>query len=189
MEEIKRRLEVIQVFDHKKCTTPYSETTIETMCLQLRKILELIALSSLVANKKEFSKFNQEFHRMWNAKLILRDIERINPDFYPIPLVEKESTEPGISVDITRLKEGFLTRKEFPKVYEKCGSLMHASNPFSSGADYSYYSKNIPIWVNKIIKLLNSHYIRLIHSKNTYIVHMKSQNDGRVYAYTTVPNQ
>lgn len=51
MREIKRRTEVIDFFLHKSGHALYQPTTIESICLQFRKILELIAFSSLIANK------------------------------------------------------------------------------------------------------------------------------------------
>jgi len=36
------------------------------------------------------------------------------------------------------MKEGFLTKDDFLKVYEKCGRIMHNDNPFASKVDYEY---------------------------------------------------
>jgi len=55
MEEIKRRSAVVGSFLNGKSSTIYKATSIESACLQVRKILELIALASLVANKTEFA--------------------------------------------------------------------------------------------------------------------------------------
>ena len=187
MEEIKRRITVIQFFSAKENATPYKATTIETMCLQLRKVLELIALGSLVANKKEFSKFNDKFEKMWNAKFILRDIKRVNPDYYPRPVTEKESEDPAIKNKLEDIRSGYLTPLRFVKVYEKCGAIMHADNPFGSKVDYSYYDKNIPIWVTEIMTLLNNHNIKLVNDENMYLVHMQEARDNKVHAYTFAP--
>lgn len=113
MEEIKRRTTVLQAFLRGQWHTFYKATTIESACLQIRKVLELIALGSLVLNRKEFERINAEFAKCWNARLILQNIERLNPDFYPNPIQDVN----GQLVDI---KSGFLTRKKFPKVYKKC---------------------------------------------------------------------
>jgi hypothetical protein len=52
----------------------YKATTIESVYLQFRKILELIALGSLVANKNEFSKVYNDFAKCWNAQYLLKDL-------------------------------------------------------------------------------------------------------------------
>src|SRR5579862_5091556 len=88
MEEIKHRTAVINAFGSGGAVALYPATTIESVYLQFRKILELVALGSLVANKTEFSKVYAGFAKYWNAQYLVKDIERINPDFYPRPIVE-----------------------------------------------------------------------------------------------------
>ena len=83
MEEIKKRTQVIDIFLSGSSHALYKATTIESVCLQLRKILELIALGSLVANKEMFSNVSTQFAKCWNAELIFKDIERFNSEFYP----------------------------------------------------------------------------------------------------------
>ncbi|WP_027088944.1 hypothetical protein [Thomasclavelia saccharogumia] len=58
---------------------------IETVCLQFRKIFEKIALMLLVANKESYAEQNDKFVKHYHTKRILNDLERINPDFYPVP--------------------------------------------------------------------------------------------------------
>jgi hypothetical protein len=68
MQEIKRRTHVVWSFLKGQSTTSFKATTIESSCLQVRKILELIALGSIVANKKEYAKQNDKFEKHWNAR-------------------------------------------------------------------------------------------------------------------------
>ena len=51
MEEIKLRMNVIDFFIYGRGHALYPTPTLESGCLQLRKVLELIAFGSLVANK------------------------------------------------------------------------------------------------------------------------------------------
>ncbi|WP_258239032.1 hypothetical protein [Arcobacter sp. F155] len=177
MNEIKRRTSVIYSILNGKKNTLYKATNIELMCLQIRKILELIALCSLVANQRLFLKKINNLQKMWNAKLILADIEKLNPDFYPKPIDEVPSKKEGIINEFIDIKEGFLTKDEFIKVYDKCGKILHAENPLGNGIDYKYYEKVIPEWMGKIKRLLNSHTIKLLNDKNMYLVHM--QENGK----------
>jgi len=177
MNEIKRRTKVIYSFLNGERNAMYNVVNAELMCLQIRKILELIALGSLVANQRIFLKKIQTLQKMWNAKYILNDIEKFNPDFYPKPIHEKPSKQNGVKNDLIDIKEGYLTKKDFVEIYDKCGRILHAENPLGNGIDYKYYEKNIPIWMNKIKKLLNSHTIKLLNDKNMYLVHM--QEDGK----------
>jgi len=187
MEEIKRRTAVISAFGSGLAAAVYKATTIESVYLQFRKILELIALGSLVANKNEFSKAYANFAKYWNAQYLLRDIERLNPDFYPRPIVEVPSKQPGAKMEWQDKKEGFLTKDEFLKLYEKSGAITHAGNPYGSQVDYGYYERKIQGWLDKIIGLLNSHTIKLLNDPNVYLLHMKEQKDDKVHHYIFAP--
>ena len=83
MEEIKKRTTVVNGFLIREYHAKYVQTTAESICLQIRKILELIALGSLVANRPEYQKYRKNFRRDWNAKRILETLERANPNLYP----------------------------------------------------------------------------------------------------------
>lgn len=186
MNEIKRRTKVVHSFLSSERNAIYSAVNIELVCLQIRKILELIALGSLVANQKIFLKKVNNLQNMWNAKYILSDIEKLNPDFYPRPIDEQPSKLDGVVNDLIDVTEGYLTKDDFIFVYAKCGKILHAENPFGNGIDYKYYEKHIPIWMHKIQRLLNSHQITLLNDKNMYLVHMQEngKNGATVYVFT-----
>jgi hypothetical protein len=188
MEEVKRRMLVINAFGNRLTTTPFGATNIESVYLQLRKILELIALGSLVTNKVEFSKAYSEFSKYWNAQYLLQDLERVNSEFYPQPIIEKPGTKPEVAADWEPKTSGFLTKEDFLKLYEKCGKIMHAGNPYGTQIDYSYFEKSIQDWLNKITGLLSSHYIKLVNDPNIYLVHMReNERSGSVGHYIFAP--
>src|SRR6267378_1789657 len=85
MEEIKLRQQAIGLMDTKAFSTPYPITNIEFACLQIRKILELIALAALTAHKQEYSRFQKGFAKERKAKNILAVLGKLNPGFYPLP--------------------------------------------------------------------------------------------------------
>ena len=76
-------------------------------------ILELIALASIAANKKIFKENQKKFHKHWNPSAILKDIEKINPNYYPEPVKEVPSKQEGIVNEIQLLKSGFLSKEEW----------------------------------------------------------------------------
>jgi len=187
MEEIKRRMNVIRGCLDGRINILYQATTIECAALQLRKILELIALSSLVAHKKEYAKQYPKFASNWHAGRILSDIEKINSDFYPKPLKEVLSARPGIKRDLIDMEDGFLTKSEFIVVYDSLGDILHARNPFSMPHDYGKFKNLITDAITKIINLLNTHQIRLYKSSDFLLVHMKEDIDDKVHAYIFTP--
>jgi hypothetical protein len=86
MGDLKMRIKFINLILERRNTTGSNETDIEFCCLQIRKMLELISLGSLVMHKNEFEKQSEKYKTFWNPKRILEDIEKINPDFYPKPI-------------------------------------------------------------------------------------------------------
>ena len=185
-EAIKRRTNVITAFGSGGAAALYRATAIESVYLQFRKILELVALGSLVANKNEFSKVYGDFSEWWNAHHLLRDHGRVNPDFYPRPSVEFDGNQAGAAVNFPDKKDGFLTKLEFLKLYEKCGAIMHAGN-LSGSRDYGFYERNIQDWLGKIIGLLNFHVIRLVNDQNFWLIHMKEGADDKGHHYVFAP--
>jgi len=183
MEEVKRRINVVDHFLSGKGNALYEPTTLESIALQLRKVLELIALGSLVANKDSYSAANKKFARDWNARLILRDLERVNPDFYPSPVVEAPCADPRVVHQLKDRQPDYLTKHEFERAYEKCGALMHAQNPYRSLIDYEYYRQKLRAWRTQIVNLLNNHRIRLVNETGFYVIHMKEDRDDKVHYY------
>lgn len=187
MEEIKRRVAVVDFFLTGKGNALYEPTTIESVCLQFRKILELIAFGSLVANKELYSAAHAKFAAHWNARLMLQDLERVNPDFYPKPVVETPSPDPRAIHQLKPRQADYMTRDDFEKLYEKCGGTMHADNPYGSRTDYKYYRDNLLGWRNKIVNLLNNHQIKLVDQKGFYVIHMHENRDDKVHYYLFGP--
>ncbi|MHC3993916.1 hypothetical protein ACXWTF_03755 [Thiomicrolovo sp. ZZH C-3] len=189
MNEINRRTNVVQSFLAGERNAMYNVVNIELICLQIRKILELIALGSLVANQKIFLKKVNNLQKMWNAKYILSDIEKLNPDFYPRPIDEQPSKLDGVVNDLMDVTEGYLTKDDFILIYDKCGKILHAENPLGNGTDYQYYEKHIPIWMQKIKRLLGTHKVTLLNDKNMYLVHMQEHGKEGATVYVFVPQR
>lgn len=170
-------------FLNKNVTTRYKITDIETVALQIRIILELIALGSLAANRSVFEDARQKFTNHWHPNEILKDIERLNPQFFPHPMQEVPSRKMGAEMELIELTEGSLTRDELVEVHGRCGNVLHARSPFRSETDYDDYLKNIPRWVDRTVKLLDCHQIRLLDNDEFYLIHMKDAVDGKAHLY------
>lgn len=106
MEEIKLRTNVVTSFLHGQSSAVYTPTTIECACLQIRKILELIAFASLIANKEAYTKVFSKVSKAWNAGDLLKELERVNPGFYPVPVTEVPSKQTGAEIGVNRPQTG-----------------------------------------------------------------------------------
>lgn len=184
MEEIKKRTLVIDGYLKGELTARYLQTTAECVSLQLRKILELIALASMVANQPEYKKHRRNFQREWNGKRILATLEEANPEFYPVPTMQIRDRQTGRVVETKTIDSGFLTKTDYVRLYDACGSILHARNPFAGGGrDAGAFLSKTPMWMERIRVLLNHHQIRLLDTDKQIWVLMQAEADGRVNVY------
>ena len=177
MELIKKRIEVVQFLESNPELCLYPGAAIESVYLQFRKILELIAMGSLIVNKEVYLQEYNNLRKDWNANRMFKRLERINPEFYPSPIIHTD-------VEIFDKKSGFLTKDDFLRLYKECGEIMHTENPFGKKIDYDKYRQQIAKWKGLIMGLLNTHKIKLIDDSNMYIIHMRSAFDNNVRGYT-----
>ena len=189
MEEVKKRLKVIDALHSNNGRNLYEATAIESIYLQFRKVLELIAMGSLVANKKVMAEAYENIEKSWNAEYILKDIGRLNPLFYPKPIIENSSSSPKVVSNWEDRDDDYLTQKEFVRLYKRAGAIAHADNPLGKKTNYASYKSKIPVWRQKIMSLLNSHQIRLVGDENIYLIHMKEDRDDKVHGYTFAPTE
>jgi hypothetical protein len=182
MELIKKRIEVVLYFGKRQGGSLYVASTVESVYLQFRKILELIAMASLIANKELYSNEYKNFASHWNARRMLESLEHLNPDFYPKPIIEEDSGSKLVDKE-----DGFLTREDFVTLYNACGAIMHTDNPYGDQTNYDDYFSQITKWRKLIIGLLNNHKIHLLNDPNMYVIHMREAHDSKVHGYTFTP--
>lgn len=183
MKEIKLRVEVIQLFLSGQKEAGYVPPTVETIGLQFRKVFELIAFASLAANRNQYSLAYSDFAKHWEAAKLLKNLRKINPEFYPQPVQEEPSNQPGVVHGLKDLDGDFLTQDDLIEAHGRCGVLMHAANPFGHSIDYGYYQGNFMSWMQKTIRLLNNHKVHLLNDTGFYLFHMKEVIHNEVAWY------
>lgn len=181
MEEIKARMKAVKDIMTKKTTTSFDQTNIEFACLQIRKILELITMGSLVANQELLESINADYANYWNAKRTLYKIEKLNSHFYPEPIIEKPSSREGVKNDLVGVKGDYLTREKLEIIYDSCCNIIHANNPFAEKINYGHYAPKISEWYRLIMALLSIHLVKFKEGE-MYLIHME-EKDGRVHGY------
>jgi len=172
MQEIKWRFRAISDVRNKIMSTTYEQTNIEFCLLQVRKTLELIALSSLVSDTDIYKEKLGNIERMWKADLIFKDIGRIHPNFYPVPI----NFDPNNKHNWIDYTSPFLTKELFIKAYSKCGKFLHATSPYLSEKErndiYIALWDDIDLWYELIIGLLSNHNINLYNQKALFHIQM-----------------
>jgi hypothetical protein len=180
MNEIKLRMKVIDIFISGDIKALYLETTVETIGLQFRKIFELIAFSSLAANRHQYALVYTDFITHWQAAKLIKNLRKINADFYPKPVIEDKSKD---LLDLKESDQDYLTEDQLIEAHGRCGELLHTKNPFGGRINYELFQKQFPIWRNKIVFLLNNHKVHLINDRGFYLFHMKEDGHDEVRWY------
>jgi hypothetical protein len=175
MKEVKLRMEVISLFLSGQLAAHYLPTTVETIGLQFRKVFELIAFASLSANRQRYSSVYADFTKHWEAAKLLKNLQRINPNFYPKPVIEVQTDRPPALHALEERQQDYLTQNELIKAHGRCGALMHGANPFGKSIEYESYQRRFPIWMARIMNLLNNHQIHLAGETGFWLIHMQEE--------------
>lgn len=164
MEEIKLKVEAI----HRLLEIPgiINQTRVESVCLQLRMVLELIIFGSLVSNKDAWRKSQDELRKAWNIKKIMKDLRAIHRKYYPEPQGKVRD---------------FLTEDRLVTVYDQLNKIIHAENPLGSEINLRHYMESVPQWLKWILNLLTEHKVYLYHHPNVvYWIRMFGGPEGTV---------
>lgn len=173
MEEVKHRLVVAEKFCDGITKQPQFDT--ESACLQLRKVLELIAYASIAPHKTKYAQWRAkalnnhgDFRKDFNGRSILASLKAINPYSFPRPFSPPVKTEHGWH--FPEFQGNCLTKKKYERLYDKCGALLHADNPWGNKKFYQTFLNNIPKHISLIRSLLNYHNIIVQHEGGTTVI-------------------
>jgi hypothetical protein len=183
MAEVRQRISLIQSVLAKAISTGTEAFDIELIFIQFRKTLELIAFSSLCANKTAYSAAHAKFDTHWRAKAMLDELEKVNPDFYPVPLDPPQEISPG-QKHFPRPAEGFMTKDEFASLYNSCGDVLHTRNPFTTKDPVINIGYSVQEWVARIQRLLGWHAMFLLDG-GKWVIHIPPE--GNVQAWPASP--
>ncbi|GAH38334.1 unnamed protein product, partial [marine sediment metagenome] len=134
---------------------------LEFSCLQMRKVCELFAFATLIANRKLYEKIRKDFHKDWNFKRILNVVEKVNPKYFPEPLTLIENEE-GKKNNFEGIKNDFLLRSDLEKIYSECCDYVHAQNHYKdidnfypkNYKEFLPWKKKLLDWKDRFIRLL-----------------------------------
>ncbi len=186
LEAVKARLAVVRAIANRSVTTGNEGFDGEVACLQLRKALEWIAFATLAANRARYSEAHEGLTTEWKAKRILERLERMNPAFFPVPLVV-QGRQPDGTWNFAPLGEGFLTRDQFILLYDRCSDAIHSWNPFRPGPRVIDLTHSFVAWVDRIERLLGFHYIRLVDQTEMLLVYFNHPTLKKVAAFSATP--
>jgi hypothetical protein len=90
----------------------------------------------------------------------------------------------GKVLKVEPITQGYLTKGDFVNLYEMCGGILHASNPFKPPQDLERYEQEASTWLQKIMLLLGHHQAQLFDKNYQLWVIMQTQGSNRVSAFT-----
>ena len=176
MGEVKARLFLADDFITKKLTTGSDTTDIEFIALQLRKVMELVALGSIVPNKTKYQKLRKDFEKHYHARRIMVDLEKVNPNFFPKAMLRVPVSAPGANLEIKKRENVWLSKKRFERQYDKLGKIMHADNPFAQRRAYASLYKQYRELIKNLWELMECHLITLVTGKLEWCVFMQERD-------------
>jgi len=155
---------------------------LENAILHIRKALECIAYASIAPNKNAYSKFRSEaetpadFRKDYHGGKILKQLGRINKDFYPLPLVEPKLVGER-QWHFDRLNSSYLTKKQYIKLYDRLGKYLHSDNPWDNDKRYLDLAKDMPENFQRVKLLLQIHatFVQTKQLRYAFVVDMGSE--------------
>lgn len=188
MEEVKKRTNVVSRLYRSylagQSMTGYIETDIDTVYLQLRKVIELVMFACVVANDAAGMTLNKTLKKGYEIKKIKNELRRFNADFFPSPKVEAGKDENGIrKVDnLDPNKREFLTEEELFSAYGKAGNILHSQRKYQYGGPAAKIKilKEGVDYINKLVALLNHHWTNITND-SFFAVVMQGEQDGKVH--------
>jgi len=178
MRDVRDRLNAVMWLAHSEQIFKGShDYLLESMFLQLRKVLELVAFGSLTANQAKYAAAHAQFEKHWKAAKILKDLEAVNPDFYPRPAKLTRVPVKGEAANYALLTDGFLTKDEFVFLYDISSAVIHTRNPFlaPSSIEIRY---DIPVWVERIRQLLRIHIMHFVDDRRWLVYAPETGKQG-----------
>lgn len=96
-----------------------------------------------------------------HAKNILKEIEKLNPGFFPVPAVLTGRDGNNTHVVLQESKPNTLSREDFVTLYDLCSHYLHVRNPFALDV-VPDFRRSLPEWLQRIRNLLEVHQVALI---------------------------
>jgi hypothetical protein len=148
----------------------------EFVYLQLRTLCETIALGCLVAHGDVT---NRGTLKRWDIPAIMKELEKLNPDFYPRAV--RMRFHPG-GVHLDDHKAPTLSRDELIKLWERSGSFVHRGSAkdllAAQGTPINVDLTTVINWGQRILNLLEQHIISSSDKKKHLLVVLSHDESG-----------
>jgi hypothetical protein len=131
--------------------------TVEYVALQLRKMLELIVMGSLVTNRVAIEQVTVALDNK-NVDEARKLARNANPSYWPQAL---HPPQPGVSLE-ARPVEGTLREEAWGRRWGMVSNLLHTRNPYQPLLDAQIAREHLESLLDEIMALLTNHIVRLV---------------------------
>jgi len=179
MTEIKYRIDGMNAIAHAGLPVRISY---EACYLQLRLICESIAIGCLVVNGDILTSKSSKLAKTWEADRLIYRLSEIHPAFYPEP-VEPDG---GNRHKLAKVSAPVLSKDELIALYRRCGGKLHRGA--LKDLHRSFESPNLSFVQiqasrDKIVHLLQHHWISVFNSSDKIGVQMGGPNAAPTWSY------
>ena len=107
-------------------------------------------------------------------------VEKVNPNFYPVPLQPPRETAPGRKF-FDRVRDGFLTKEDFPTLYDGSAEVLHCRNPYASGNPTTDPTRTVDEWSRRVKALLNWHFVQLVDVQGLWVIQVPNEGPAQAF--------
>ena len=184
MEEVKQRVAILDGINKNQFQLP-PIAAYELYWLELRMICELIALGCVAAHGSMPASYSKRLEKSHKPIHILTTLERIHPAFYPRPIKPNKQNRNPKFADLRFIEDGYLTKTDLLALHGRAGDMLHKGRIKKASPDRIVLDfGTLETWRNKIVTLLNHHFISLINKQTSYFVVMARHPDQKVTVMT-----
>lgn len=163
-------------------SAPQNQPNAELIAVQLRIVLELVVLGSLITHRNEIGAVVTALHKK-NAREARMLARRVNPAYWPKP-VEQFPAPSGRLKDVT---EGYLTEAEWGPAYGFLSDLLHAKNPYRNTVratrDLGQIYQRLADLYGRIVVLTGHHWIYPLNRDHALAADIYTDADVRVRSF------
>ena len=185
MSDIKNRVDFLRGFTAQ--VPP--QIRAELYAVQLRKIVEGIVFSSLVANREKYAELHANFVNHWRIGKIVEAIKKFNKRYLPIPIQERPDND-GVVRWHYPTGPQFLSEEDLLRYYESASNIIHSPKPFAQKPTNRtvQFIDSMLTRINKVVLTLNCHQIHFDEDE-VYLVHFTEPNrtEPVIYRFEKLP--
>lgn len=134
-------------------------------CLQLRKAIELIGFSGMIAEIDVYMSLRPKFGKEWRFSDILRTLNSISPNSFPFSIRKEASDKIGVKWHFVPQVNYAIEPEQLKDWHGRLNEHLHAKNPYSSSEDCRLACQRMKSNVIDILTLLENHcFLRSDHS-------------------------